>query len=66
MIFMAARNFDGDQVPEPELAISRSIAARVFETGKSILSVNAGDDQRFEGVAIDQQPRAALGPASCR
>ncbi|MSR45521.1 MAG: GAF domain-containing protein [Planctomycetes bacterium] len=48
--FVAARNFDGDQVPEPELAISRSIAQRVLETGLSILSVNAGDDQRFEGV----------------
>jgi len=48
--FVAARNFDGDQVPEPELAISRSIAQRVLESGKSILSVNAGDDQRFEGV----------------
>jgi transcriptional regulator with GAF, ATPase, and Fis domain len=50
LTFVAARNFDGDQVPEPELAISRSIASRVFESGKSILSVNAGDDQRFEGV----------------
>ncbi len=48
--FVAARNFDGDQVPEPELAISRSIAQRVLESGKSLLSVNAGDDQRFEGV----------------
>jgi transcriptional regulator with GAF, ATPase, and Fis domain len=51
LTFVAARNFDGDQVPEPELAISRSIAARVLESGRSILSVNAGDDQRFEGVA---------------
>ena len=49
-VFLAARNFDGDQVPDPELAISRSIATRVLETGKSVLSVNAGDDARFEGV----------------
>jgi transcriptional regulator with GAF, ATPase, and Fis domain len=49
-LFLAARNFDGDQVPDPELAISRSIATRVLESGKSLLSVNAGDDARFEGV----------------
>ncbi len=48
--FATARNFEGEQVPEPELAISRSIANRVLETGKSVLSVNAREDEEWENV----------------
>ena len=48
--FKAARNFDGDPVRDPELAISRSIAQDVLSSGESVLAVNARDDQRFEGV----------------
>jgi transcriptional regulator with GAF, ATPase, and Fis domain len=50
MEFAAARNFDEDAVRDPEVAISRSIAARVMETGEPVLSVNARDDDRWDGV----------------
>ena len=50
LAFAAARNFDGDAVAEPELKISRSIAAGVLERREPVLSVNARGDERWEGV----------------
>jgi len=46
-----ARNFDRETVENPEFSISRSIAERVFRSGKPVLALNAQEDERFQGTA---------------
>ncbi len=48
--FAASRNFAGDDVPGSELDISRSLAHRVFATGKSVCAVNAQEDEKLRDV----------------
>ena len=48
--FQVARNFEQEDVEEPEYTISHSVARKVLETGEPVLSVNALGDDRFAGV----------------
>jgi transcriptional regulator with GAF, ATPase, and Fis domain len=46
----ASRNFQGDAVHDAEVAVSRSIAHEVLESGKPLFSINAREDERFRAV----------------
>jgi transcriptional regulator with GAF, ATPase, and Fis domain len=46
-----SRNFEGDPVRNPDVAVSRSIAQQVIESGKAVFSINAREDDRFREVA---------------
>jgi len=46
-----ARNFDHSDIPIPASRLSMGIAERVVETGRPLLSVDAGRDDRFSGMA---------------
>ncbi|MEW6745117.1 MAG: sigma 54-interacting transcriptional regulator [Planctomycetota bacterium] len=50
-VLEVARNFEGDEVDQPELAISRSITDKVRQTGEPLMAVNARDDDRFREIA---------------
>ncbi len=46
----ASRNFKGDTVANPDVAVSRSIARRVIAEKQAMLAVNAREDERFREV----------------
>ena len=46
-----ARAFDQSDIPIPASRLSMGIAERVVETGRPLLSVDAGRDDRFSGMA---------------
>jgi len=46
-----ARAFDQSDIPLPDSRLSMGIARRVLEEGRSLLSVDAGRDERFVGMA---------------
>jgi transcriptional regulator with GAF, ATPase, and Fis domain len=46
-----ARSFDKSDVPIPSSRLSMGIAGRVVEKGRPLLSVDAGRDDRFSGMA---------------
>jgi transcriptional regulator with GAF, ATPase, and Fis domain len=46
-----ARSFDHEDIPVPSSRLSTGIAARVIETRQALMSVDAGRDSRFSGMA---------------
>jgi transcriptional regulator with GAF, ATPase, and Fis domain len=46
-----ARSFDHQDIPVPASRLSMGIASRVLESGEPLLSVDAGRDARFDGMA---------------
>ena len=52
-----ARSFDRSDIPVPALRISMGIARRVLEAGRPLLSVDAGRDERFTGMASVEELR---------
>ncbi|MCG3133939.1 MAG: Anaerobic nitric oxide reductase transcription regulator NorR [Planctomycetes bacterium] len=46
----ASRSFSGDEVRVTELDISRSLCARVLQTGQAVCAVNAQEDERLRDV----------------
>jgi hypothetical protein len=46
-----ARSFDRADIPVPASRLSMGIAGRVFQEGQAVLSVDAGRDARFDGMA---------------
>ncbi len=46
-----ARSFDRSDIAVPATRISMGIARRVLESGRPLLSVDAGRDERFSGMA---------------
>ena len=57
----ASRNFEGSEVRNPDVAVSRSIAQQVLETGEPVFSVNAREDDRFRAVQSIVNLVAAFG-----
>ncbi len=45
--FQTARNFKREEVPKPELKVSRTLVTRVMKSGQAVLTDNATEDQRF-------------------
>jgi transcriptional regulator with GAF, ATPase, and Fis domain len=50
LTFEVARNFEQEDVEEPEYTISHSIARQVLESGEPVVSVNAMNDDRFAQI----------------
>jgi transcriptional regulator with GAF, ATPase, and Fis domain len=46
-----ARSFDRSDIPVPATRLSTGIARRVLEQGQALVSVDAGRDERFRGLA---------------
>lgn len=46
-----ARSFDHEDIPVPASRVSNGIAQKVIESKQPLLSVDAGRDQRFSGMA---------------
>ncbi len=46
-----ARSFDGSDIPLPASRLSKGVLARALEEGRPLLSVDAGRDERFSGLA---------------
>jgi transcriptional regulator with GAF, ATPase, and Fis domain len=46
-----ARSFDRSDIPVPATRISTGIAHRVLENGRPLISVDAGNDERFSAMA---------------
>jgi len=57
-----ARNFQGEDVMNPEVGFSRSIAERVAKAGEAVLTVDATSDDRFTSIASIHEiaPRSVL------
>jgi len=51
MTVRIARQFDGADIPVPSSRLSMGIAERVAQSGAPLLSVDAGRDDRFQGMA---------------
>jgi transcriptional regulator with GAF, ATPase, and Fis domain len=51
MTVRVARQFDKSDIPVPSSRLSMGIAERVAREGKALLSVDAGRDDRFRGMA---------------
>lgn len=49
MVIRMARNWEMEAVNAKELTISKSVVGRVIETGESLVTTNAQEDQRFMG-----------------
>jgi len=49
MVIRTGRNWEMESVNASELTVSRSVVGRVIETGESIVTTNAQEDQRFIG-----------------
>ncbi|MBN2490613.1 MAG: sigma 54-interacting transcriptional regulator [Planctomycetes bacterium] len=47
LVFEVARNFRREEVTDPEYEVSRSIARDVARQGRSLLTANAEEDERF-------------------
>ncbi|MFQ5845465.1 MAG: FHA domain-containing protein, partial [Planctomycetota bacterium] len=62
MTVPVARNFQQEDVLNPEVGFSRTIAEKVIETGKPILTVDATSDDRFRSFASVHEiaPRSVL------
>jgi len=52
-----ARSFDRTDIPVPSTRISQGITHRVLESGRPLLSVDAGRDERFSGMASVEELR---------
>jgi len=52
-----ARSFDRTDIPVPATRISQGITRRVLESGRPLLSVDAGHDERFSGMASVEELR---------
>jgi transcriptional regulator with GAF, ATPase, and Fis domain len=52
-----ARSFDRTDIPVPSTRISQGITRRVLENGRPLLSVDAGRDERFTGMASVEELR---------
>jgi transcriptional regulator with GAF, ATPase, and Fis domain len=52
-----ARSFDRTDIPVPATRISQGITRRVLESGRPLLSVDAGRDERFSGMASVEELR---------
>lgn len=50
MVFEVARNFRLEEVSRPEYEVSRSIAGDVARDGRSLITANAEEDDRFQSV----------------
>jgi signal transduction histidine kinase len=51
IVVWAARNFDRQTLGDDKTLFSRTIANQVLDTGKSVVTVNAGEDPRFSSKA---------------
>ncbi|MGD2018807.1 MAG: sigma 54-interacting transcriptional regulator [Planctomycetota bacterium] len=51
MSVSVARNFDESDIVVPRSRLSMGIAGRALSTGRPVLSVNASEDDRFDGMA---------------
>ncbi len=49
MVVRMARNWEMESVHASELTVSKSVVGRVIETGESLVTTNAQEDQRFMG-----------------
>jgi adenylate cyclase len=49
MVIRMARNWEMESVNSSELTVSRSVVGRVIESGESLITTNAQEDQRFMG-----------------
>ena len=49
MVIRMARNWEMEAVNAKELTVSKSVVGRVIETGESLITTNAQEDQRFMG-----------------
>ncbi len=49
MVVRMARNWEMEAVHASELTVSKSVVGRVLETGESLVTTNAQEDQRFMG-----------------
>ncbi|HEX6883749.1 MAG TPA: sigma 54-interacting transcriptional regulator [Planctomycetota bacterium] len=52
-----ARSFDRTDIPVPATRISQGITRRVLESGRPLLSVDAGRDERFSAMASVEELR---------
>lgn len=50
-LFEAARNFEREDVDNPQFEISHSITAKVIKTGIPVLSTDALEDEQFDGYS---------------
>ncbi len=50
MTVRVARSFDRAEIPLPRSRLSLGIAGQVFRSGRPLLSVDAGRDERFSGM----------------
>jgi transcriptional regulator with GAF, ATPase, and Fis domain len=57
MSVRVARSFDRTDIPVPSSRLSSGIAAGVLESGRPVLSVDAGDDDRFSAMASVEEMR---------
>jgi transcriptional regulator with GAF, ATPase, and Fis domain len=51
MTVRVARNFDHSDIAVPQSRLSMGITGRVLESGKAVLSIDAAQDERFDGMA---------------
>lgn len=51
----SARNMDKETLKEPELKLSRAVAAMVLETGKALRSDDVSKDRRLQGISKEEQ-----------
>ncbi len=49
MVIRTGRNWEMESINSSELTVSRSVVGRVIETGESLVTTNAQEDQRFMG-----------------
>jgi PAS domain S-box-containing protein len=49
MVIRMARNWEMESINSSELTVSRSVVGRVIESGESLITTNAQEDQRFMG-----------------
>ncbi|MEM1348677.1 MAG: GAF domain-containing protein, partial [Myxococcota bacterium] len=47
---VASRDLGGDRIPEPHLKVSLTIAQEAAETGHTVVTINAREDERFNAA----------------
>jgi transcriptional regulator with GAF, ATPase, and Fis domain len=57
MTVSVARSFDNADIVVPRSRLSMGIAGKVISTSKSVLSLDAGEDDRFDGMASVEELR---------
>tara|TARA_R110002126_G_scaffold105905_9_gene240565 strand:- start:3756 stop:5744 length:1989 start_codon:yes stop_codon:yes gene_type:complete len=57
MTVSVARSFDNADIVVPRSRLSMGIAGKVIATGKSVMSLDAGEDDRFDGMASVEELR---------